>query len=231
MTLPVSEAFGPTFQGEGPHTGKRCWFLRLGLCNLHCEWCDTPYTWDRTRFDVKAECPDTTVDQILDVLDYQGWRQSDMLVLTGGEPMIHSLNPTLLDLLTICDDVHVETNGTIVPRVVVAEQVAHWSVSPKINPQGDPAHRRLHREALAWYVRHPPAIFKIVCRDSDEVAAVQRFAETLDLRADRVWIMPEGRTRSEVLSCAERIEAATLAAGFNLTLRQQVLLHGDERGF
>src|SRR5438046_5626962 len=47
-TLVVSEIFGPTFQGEGPSLGRRCVFLRLGACNLHCRWCDTPYTWDWT---------------------------------------------------------------------------------------------------------------------------------------------------------------------------------------
>ncbi len=42
--IPVSEVFGPVTQGEGPHTGRLCWFLRLGLCNLHCEWCTAPGT-------------------------------------------------------------------------------------------------------------------------------------------------------------------------------------------
>ena len=45
-SLTVSEIFGPTFQGEGPFTGRAAVFLRLGRCNLDCKWCDTPYTWD-----------------------------------------------------------------------------------------------------------------------------------------------------------------------------------------
>ncbi|HHK7228110.1 TPA: hypothetical protein ACQXLV_002143, partial [Streptococcus pneumoniae] len=42
--LPVSEVFGPTIQGEGPHAGRTCHFIRLGGCNLSCSWCDTPYS-------------------------------------------------------------------------------------------------------------------------------------------------------------------------------------------
>jgi len=229
--IAVSEAFGPTFQGEGPYTGQRCWFLRLGLCNLHCTWCDTPYTWDRTRYDLDAECPPATLRQILAMLGAVGWFPHDLLILTGGEPMIHARTPELAELLTHAQRVHVETNGTIIPPPEVAERVEHWSVSPKINPQGDPVHRRLRREALAWYARLPNAAFKIVVRTADEVVAVQRFAEVLDLRTDRVWIMPEGRAADKVLSCAIDIEQATLAAGFHLTLRQQVLLHGDTRGY
>jgi 7-carboxy-7-deazaguanine synthase len=43
-SLRVSEIFS-SVQGEGPHVGRPSIFLRLGLCNLSCTWCDTPYTW------------------------------------------------------------------------------------------------------------------------------------------------------------------------------------------
>ena len=64
-TLPLSEVFGPTFQGEGPHAGRRCAFVRLGGCNLSCEWCDTPYTWDATRYDLALENPETPIPTII----------------------------------------------------------------------------------------------------------------------------------------------------------------------
>ena len=35
-----------TLQGEGASLGFPAVFLRLSLCNLHCHWCDTPYTWN-----------------------------------------------------------------------------------------------------------------------------------------------------------------------------------------
>jgi 7-carboxy-7-deazaguanine synthase len=53
--LVVSEVFGPTIQGEGPHAGQRAAFVRLGGCNLTCTWCDTAYTWDARRYDLRAE--------------------------------------------------------------------------------------------------------------------------------------------------------------------------------
>ena len=40
----ISEIFGPTFQGEGPSAGQRAGFVRLGRCNLTCEWCFVPET-------------------------------------------------------------------------------------------------------------------------------------------------------------------------------------------
>lgn len=220
------------FQGEGPHAGRRCWFVRFGLCNLHCSWCDTPYTWDRTRYDIDVECPVTSVESVLSQLADQGWKPGDMLVLSGGEPLIHARQDAFVTLVAQANgNVHIETNGTIIPPLPVADQVAHWSVSPKVNDQGDSPNRRIRTSAGNWFAQRRSAIFKIVCRTPAEVAAVARYAETIDLRTDRVWIMPEGISRDQVLACASDIEGATLAAGFNLTLRQHVLLHGNERGF
>ena len=50
-TLPVAEVFAPTFQGEGPYLGRSADFIRLGGCNLTCYGCDTPYTWDASRYE------------------------------------------------------------------------------------------------------------------------------------------------------------------------------------
>lgn len=228
-TLPVSEVYGPVFQGEGAYAGRRVYFLRLGLCNLRCSWCDTPYTWDTSRFNVAEECPPMTVPQITAHLT----DPYSPLVLSGGEPLIHQGTAAMAKLLgTIPNDVHVETNGTTAPNQMMRERVAWWSVSPKLHDQGDPASRRLHptvlREfaALAWDGR---AGFKIVCRTPGEVTKVVEFADELQIARRDVWIMPEGTDAGTVIRTASAIEDAALTYGFNLTLRQHVLLHGSER--
>jgi hypothetical protein len=43
--LPVMEHFY-TLQGEGAHTGKAAYFIRLGGCDVGCHWCDVKESWD-----------------------------------------------------------------------------------------------------------------------------------------------------------------------------------------
>ena len=47
--LPLVEDFY-TIQGEGFHSGKPAYFIRLGGCDVGCKWCDAKFTWDARRF-------------------------------------------------------------------------------------------------------------------------------------------------------------------------------------
>jgi 7-carboxy-7-deazaguanine synthase len=226
-TVPVSEVFGPVFQGEGPYTGRIVHFLRLGLCNLRCSWCDTAYTWDATRYDIHAECPDRTADQIAALLPTTG-----IVILSGGEPMIHQHNPALHAAIPPGVELHVETNGTLIPGPWALARIHHFTVSPKVADQGDPEHRRIRPAALHAYAdlaRQGRAIFKCVVSDVPDVLAVARFMDTYDLPPAARWVMPEGISAEVVLRRAVTIGDVAARYGLNLTLRQHVLMYGMAR--
>lgn len=235
-TLPLSEVFGPTWQGEGPATGRTCGFLRLGLCNLTCEWCDTPFTWDRTRYDVKAENPDTPLGTIArQVLDLD----TDLLILSGGEPLIHALpDPScalgelLIDYLEGLE-VHVETNGTLVPPPWLVGRVEHFTVSPKIGTR-DPEKKRVKPKALERWAHLATTTGKVavkyVCATPDLVDEAAEHATRWGFPPSMVWIMPEGTEAQDVLTTHRTIAPRITHHGLNTTTRLHTLLWGTERG-
>jgi organic radical activating enzyme len=87
-TYPLMEAFY-TLQGEGSHTGKAAYFIRLGGCDVGCVWCDVKDSWDAGKHPVK------TIDQIIATIkkDIPNNQQSPLpiIVITGGEPLMHDL--------------------------------------------------------------------------------------------------------------------------------------------
>jgi 7-cyano-7-deazaguanosine (preQ0) biosynthesis protein QueE len=225
--LNVAEVFGPTFQGEGPSMGRRAGFVRLGRCNLDCTWCDTPYTWDWSRFDPAVEVRKVEVDAIVDQLAAM---DPDIVVVTGGEPLLQQRS--LVPLAQACAargwSVEVETNGTLAPSPELAALVAQWNVSPKLANSGVPVERRIVPDALAALRATGRAVFKLVVGAEAELDEVAALVEAHDLAP--VWVMPEGTDPAGLLERARALADPVTARGWSLTTRLHVLLWGDERG-
>lgn len=101
-----------TFQGEGPYTGYKSVFIRLGGCNLSCDFCDTEF--DDFR---KMSLQDICIKVHLLSRD----KEIDLVVITGGEPFRQPLEELCRVLIDNGYKVQIETNGTIfrdVPREV-----------------------------------------------------------------------------------------------------------------
>lgn len=229
-TLVVAEVFGPTVQGEGPSCGRRASFLRLGGCNLTCSWCDTPYTWDGSRYDLRAELTRRPVDEVCAELAAHGTR---LLVVTGGEPLLHQQQPGWAQLLHTAAaygwEVEVETNGTIPPTATTRDLVDRLNVSPKLPHAGMTGSRRINAPALAALADHPGATLKVVVRDREDVTRACWLADEHGWPRHRVWVMPEGTTAAAVLDGARQVADAAIRAGLNLTPRLHTLLWDDER--
>jgi 7-carboxy-7-deazaguanine synthase len=224
--LRVAELFGPTLQGEGPSAGQRAVFVRLSRCNLDCAWCDTPYTWDWSRFDEAAQSREMAAG---DVRDWVLARDADLVVVTGGEPLIQSrrLLPLITALTARGRRVEIETNGTIYPGAAVAGQV-RFNVSPKLAGSGVPVRRRIRPGALMALRDSGNAVFKFVISGDGDLAELVRLQADLGLAP--VWVMPQGVTEQSVLAGLRALAGPALEHGWNLTTRLHVLLWGDERG-
>ncbi len=225
--LAICEVFGPTFQGEGPSAGTRAFFLRLSGCNLDCGWCDTPYTWDWTRYDRTEQVRRMTVEQVL------GWaldHDAELMVITGGEPLLQQrrLLPVTAALARAGWRVEIETNGTVAPDAALVETLTAFNVSPKLANSGVAERRRIRPEALARFVATGRAVFKFVVTDPGDLDEVGELVGRFGLHP--VWIMPEGTDPDTVLTRLRELAEPVLARGWNLGNRLHIVLWRDERG-
>ncbi|MDN3056863.1 radical SAM protein [Streptomyces sp. SRF1] len=229
--LVAAEVFGPTVQGEGPSCGRRAAFIRLGGCNLACTWCDTPYTWDARRFDLRAELTRTPVTDLA-ARALEG--APGLVVITGGEPLLHQHQPgwtALLHLLTAGGaEIEIETNGTIAPAPITATAATRFNVSPKLPHAGDTEPARIRPAQLAALNATGRAAFKFVCRMPADVDQVAAYTAAWGVPAARVWVMPEGTTTAALNAHLAAIANPAIKAGFNITTRLHVHAWGDERG-
>jgi organic radical activating enzyme len=101
--LDIQEIFS-TFQGEGIYTGYSSIFIRLGGCNLACNFCDT-------QFDSFKELE---LSEILNQIDQLNKTSPcELIVITGGEPLRQNIKKLCENLLQKKFLVQIETNGTL----------------------------------------------------------------------------------------------------------------------
>jgi 7-carboxy-7-deazaguanine synthase len=99
--LPLVEEFY-SIQGEGYHAGKAAYFIRLGVCDIGCSWCDTPSYWNPEVH------PMTDADDIVQHVIDSG---TDSVVITGGEPLMWDLDYLCMQLQRNKIVTFLETSG------------------------------------------------------------------------------------------------------------------------
>ncbi|SEL87305.1 7-carboxy-7-deazaguanine synthase QueE [Parapedobacter koreensis] len=99
--LPLMEEFY-TIQGEGYHTGKAAYFIRLGGCDVGCHWCDVKESWDAELH------PLTAADTIV---EHAKQYPSKTVVVTGGEPLLYNLDYLTKGLQLAGIKTFIETSG------------------------------------------------------------------------------------------------------------------------
>ena len=101
-SLPVMESFY-TIQGEGFHQGRAAFFIRLGGCDVGCVWCDVKESWDASKH------PLVEVSNLIQqAKEFPG----RLVVITGGEPLLHDLNHLTASLKEAGFETNIETSGS-----------------------------------------------------------------------------------------------------------------------
>lgn len=254
--LKVCEVF-KSIQGEGPSTGVPVIFIRLSLCNLHCIWCDTGYTWNwigtpfqwadyttgkNIKYDPRDEITEmSSADLVSSVIDLAGsWCVEsgytiNTVVLTGGEPLLQQENLEFVSLLSELNaykfKIELEINGTIQPLPEIEQYVTQYNISPKLSNSGNIASCRIKSSVFKYFAYHRKAFFKFVVMDDSDLEEILRLCARFNIATKKVLLMPEGRSDEETSKRAKQIVKLCVDNGYRFCNRLHVWIwDGSKRG-
>lgn len=99
--LPVLEEFY-SIQGEGAKMGEAAYFIRLGGCDIGCEWCDSKFSWNPENLE------SISIDRMLQRAEQV---PASTLLVTGGEPLLYNLDPLCHLFKSYAYQLYLETSG------------------------------------------------------------------------------------------------------------------------
>ncbi len=155
MELNLVEIFS-SIQGEGPDVGRRTLFVRLGGCDLRCNWCDTPHTWlpakrarlERTagQGDFEEAANPFTVERALSAsAPLLAAVPHEFVSLTGGEPLLQPEACAALaaEFRALGSEIHLETHGLhatalrqVLPHIDIVSM--DWKLASDVRRESEP---------------------------------------------------------------------------------------------
>ena len=162
--LPIVETFY-SIQGEGFHTGKPVYFIRIGGCYTGCYWCDSKNTWNPK---------DHSLMYISDIKSKAHASPAKAILVTGGEPTLYNLKPLCKELSSSGKEIYLETSGT-------GELTGSWDwicLSPKS-----------HAPPNGIFYRVADELKVIVCKP-DDLEWAEKAAHSVE-KGCKLYLQPE----------------------------------------
>ncbi len=192
-----------TLQGEGPFVGHPAVFVRLGGCNLACDFCDTEF----------EAFNDMTLQEVLSQIEMLAGSTHRLVVITGGEPFRQEIAPLCRELLARGLRVQIETNGTLW-RDIPAE--VNIVCSPKMS---DGRYHPLRPDVLA----RTDALKFIISADHPHYREVGEVGQSLHGTPVYVQPMDVNDPARNAANQARALELA-MAHGYRLSLQTHKML-------
>jgi len=217
-----------SLQGEGFLAGVPTMFIRLAGCPLRCRWCDTKYAWS-----VQAGAH-YSIDKIVQTVRQS---QSRFVVITGGEPMVDSDLPQLVQALKKSGrHITIETAGIAFIPDLCCDLM---SISPKLgnSTPADPELAAIHEDSrldmavLGELIDNYDYQLKFVVDSQADLPEIQQTIEEIgNVDFEKVMLMPQAKTRDELLAKSPMVADMCKRAGFVFGQRLQILLWDGVRG-
>ena len=177
---PIIEVFGPTIQGEGPHAGRVCCFVRTGGCDYRCGWCDTPYAVDPAQ--VRANSEKLTGAQVVERLP----PDAHTVVLSGGNPALLTTGNLAEAIVSTGRVIHVETQGTVWRRWLTLAELLVVSPKPPSSGMAEQAERDAPAFIRKWRLARtqrsscPALALKFVVADVADLKWALKLRDVID---------------------------------------------------
>jgi 7-carboxy-7-deazaguanine synthase len=223
----ISEIFY-SLQGEGFLAGVPSVFIRLAGCPLRCRWCDTKYAWSEeagTHY---------SIDKIVQAAQQP---HSRFVVITGGEPMMDSDLPQLVQRLKKNRrHITIETAGIVFIPDLACDLM---SISPKLSNStpADPELAAIHEDSrldiavLGELIDNYDYQLKFVVDSQADLTEIQQTIEKIgNVSLDKVMLMPQASSRDELLAKSPMVADMCKRTGFAFGQRLQILLWDGVKG-
>lgn len=213
--IKVIESF-VSWQGEGVDIGKRMLILRFKTCNRNCNWCDTKL---KMRISIETEI---SLEKIQEIIN----EEKCGIMITGGEPTFNENLTNSINLINKidCNLFNVETNGynliTLIERVNPNKNI-HYSLSPKLFTKED---FEFYVDLMKKIKDYDRVFLKIVYEeDKPIVTTFLNFLQSINFDNQRIFLMPEGKTKDEILNHAPAVFDASERYKVNFSSREHII--------
>lgn len=241
MLIQVTESIHKVIQGEGPNIGKKMGLIRLSGCPVKCPECDSKHTWSPQH---RTPVKDYTIDQMIEEIEnFVALTRINTILFSGGEPglyfqelghMIRKLKekPSNRDI-----NFEVETTGLYSCKdLVEADSTIFINFSPKIGAlqKASPIKKwRAFEEKISEPMNFPRFYsLKIVVsveEQEENLREIADFKAKYNIPNDRIYLMPLGVTREEILKQVPGVLEIAYQNYYNFSPRMHILMFDSKR--
>lgn len=220
----LNEKIYPVIQGEGPYVSTKMLLVRLYGCNIKCPDCDTKYAWDENNVKIHYD--------IYRFIDYLNEKLAEFnihdILITGGSPNLYQEQlKSVISSFTYVN-FHIEDNGSEKwDEWFLSRENIFFSFSPKVGVL-KPGIKV--KEWKAFIQKPKNYIVKIVVNKNINFRVISDFINNYKIPKSKVYLMPYGKTREEIIENSKWIIPICYTSGYNYSTRLQILLFDNEKG-
>lgn len=241
MIIQVTESIHKVLQGEGPSIGQKMGLIRLSGCPVRCPECDSKHTWSPEH---RVPSSDYTIEMMIkEIEDFVATTQIRTILFSGGEPglFFQEIGYMIKKLKEKPSNKNIkfefETTGLYSCKdLVEADPEVFINFSPKIGAleKASPIKRwRAFDEKLSNPEFFPKnyslkIVVSLETHDSD-IQEIKNFQEKYDIPNEKVYLMPLGVTREQILNQGEGVLEIAYKNFYNFSPRMHILMFDSKR--